>query len=104
MEVIFSDEKLRLLYQEGKERGKPVFGEAVVKSYIKKIDILASVNNSRELTSFKSLHFESLRKEYKGFNSIRVNDQYRIVFKILKHRGGFETIEVAEIHELTDYH
>jgi toxin HigB-1 len=104
MEVIFNDEKLRFLYQEGRERGKPIYGEAVVKSYIKKIDILASVNNSRELISFKSLHFESLKKEYKGFNSIRVNDQYRIVFRILKHKGGVETIEIAEIHELTDYH
>jgi toxin HigB-1 len=99
MEVVFIDEKLRFLYTEGRERGKPVYGEAVIRSYIRKIDILASVNNSRELIQFKSLHFEALKKEYKGFNSIRVNDQYRIVFKILKRKGGIETIEIAEIHE-----
>jgi proteic killer suppression protein len=104
MEVIFNDDKLSFLYKEGKERGKPIYGEAVVKSYIRKVDILASVNNSRELIAFKSLHFEALKKGYKGFNSIRVNDQYRIVFKILKQKGGAETIEIAEIHELTDYH
>jgi hypothetical protein len=45
MEVVFIDEKLRSLYKEGKERGKPVYGEAVIKSYIRKIDILVSVNH-----------------------------------------------------------
>ncbi len=104
MEVIFRTVELRLLYIEGKERGKRIFGEGVIKSYVRKIDILVAVNNSQELTLFKSLHFEALKRDYKGFNSIRVNDQYRIIFKIIKQKGGSETIEIAEIHELTDYH
>jgi proteic killer suppression protein len=104
MEVVFRTVELRLLYSEGRERGKRIYGEGVIKSYIRKIDILVAVNNSRELTLFKSLHFEALKREYKGFNSIRVNDQYRIIFKIIKQKGGAETIEIAEIHELTDYH
>lgn len=104
MQVLFNDDKLRLLYIEGKERDKPIYGEAIVKAYVRKIDILASLNNSRELGLFKSLHFEALKRDYKGFNSIRFNDQYRIVFKILKQRSGIETFEIIEVHKLTDYH
>ncbi|WP_153799083.1 type II toxin-antitoxin system RelE/ParE family toxin [Foetidibacter luteolus] len=104
MVVIFIDPELEYIFTHGKERRKPVYNEGIVRAFIKKVSILRSVTNSAQLKLFGSLHFEALKGDYKGFHSIRVNDQYRIVFKILKQIDGSQIIEIAEIHELTDYH
>ncbi|MFL9485278.1 type II toxin-antitoxin system RelE/ParE family toxin [Chitinophagaceae bacterium LWZ2-11] len=104
MVVLFIDQDLEKIYKKGEEKGKPIYGEGVIKAFIRKIDILIAVNNSRELAQLKSLNFEKLKKEYVGFCSVRVNNQYRIVFKIIKEKDRKEVIEIAEIHEQTDYH
>jgi proteic killer suppression protein len=104
MLVEFANRNLKHLYVEGREKGKPVFGEAVVKAFIRKVDILYAVVNTRELVNIKSLHFEALKRDYKGYHSIRVNDQYRIILKVVKEKNGKESIEIIEIHDLTDYH
>lgn len=105
MEVIFSNPSLKDIYQHGFAR-KGTYGQDVVKAFIKKVDILIAAPNSRELMFITSLHFKKLvrEKKYKGKYSVRVNDQYRIVFSIIKQLGGKQTIEIAEIEALTDYH
>lgn len=105
MEVVFKNEALRTIYEYG-ETGKPVYGREVIKSFIRRIETIVSVKNSRELAQFKSLHLEALKKEekYKGMHSIRVNAKFRIILKIVKFKNGNETIEISEIHDLTDYH
>lgn len=87
-------------------KAKPVTTKKVVKAFVRKIDMLAADENSLVLTQFYRLHFEKLVKEekYRGMHSIRVNDKFRIILKIVKQKDGTETIEIAEIHELTDYH
>ncbi len=106
MIVEFKNEDLRRIYESGKETGKPRYGQEIIKSFIRKIDVLAAVPNSSELPMFKSLHFEALIKEqkYKGMHSIRVNEKYRIILKIVKQKNRAEIIEISEIYELTDYH
>ena len=106
MTVLFKKKVLEAIYKNGKETGKPIYGTEVIRSFIKKIAILWSVSNSAELAMFRSLRLEALKKEekYKGMHSIRVNDQYRIILKIVKDKNGTEIVEVIEIHDLTDYH
>lgn len=104
MRVSFKSYDLQEIYENKKEKRKPIYDETVIKAFIKKIDILYALNNSHELTQLKSLHFEFLKKEYKGFCSIRVNEKYRIIFKIIKEKSSKETIEICEIYKLTDYH
>ena len=105
MEVILTTDELKEWYENGKESGKPHFPKGVIKRFQEKIDILWSVQNSAQLVLYRSLNFEPLTKEkrYKGMHSIRVNDQFRIILRIVK-KNGAETIEVAEILDLTDYH
>jgi toxin HigB-1 len=105
MEVILTTDELKMWYETGKEIGKPKFPKGIIKRFQEKIDILWSVQNSSQLFLYRSLNFEPLTKEkkYKGMHSIRVNDQFRIILRIVK-RGEVETIEVAEILYLTDYH
>ncbi|MDB5210693.1 MAG: hypothetical protein JWQ30_1520 [Sediminibacterium sp.] len=108
MEVVFKTVQLKELYEQGREKGKPVFGQEVVKAYVKKIDILFAAAHSVDVANFRSLHLEALTKEkkYKGMHSIRVNDKYRIVLRFIKAKGPGQAdiAEVSEIHELTDYH
>jgi plasmid maintenance system killer protein len=108
MEVVFVDKSLKDLFLSGKEKGKPLYGKELVRSFIKKITILMAASNSRDLVNFKSLHLEALVKEkkYKGMHSIRVNDQYRLILRFIKSPEPLHKVivEVTEIHQLTDYH
>ena len=107
MEVKFISAELEGLYRGVEDKWTRKYGQAVVKAFVKKVEILAICRNTVELaTQWKSLHFEPLTKEkrYKGFHSVRVNDKYRIILKIIKEKGGKETIEIVVIHDLTDYH
>jgi toxin HigB-1 len=106
MRVEFKDDELRKIYEQGVEKGKPRYGKEIVKAFIKKIDLIVSIRHSTELAKYQSLHFELLTKEirYKGMHSIRINDKYRLIVKIIKHRDGADTFEIREINDLTDYH
>lgn len=107
-EVVFIKVKLKDLYLSGKEIGKPIYSQEVVKAFIKKVDILMAVSNSIELSFFRSLHLEAFVKEkkYRGMHSIRVNDKYRLILKIIKSKDPSirDRVELLEIHDLTDYH
>jgi proteic killer suppression protein len=102
--VRFENDYLKEIFINGKEKGKPVYGDLIVRAFVKKVTVLSNLNNSHDLTQIKSLNFEILKKELKGFYSVRVNKKYRIIFKIIKEKGGKEIIEIIEIHDLTDYH
>jgi len=53
----------------------------------------------------RSLHFEALKHELRGYHSVRVNDQYRLIFKIEKKGLKVKiTVETIEIYSLEDYH
>lgn len=105
MEVKFTTDDLEKWFKTGKETGKQRFPKGVIKGFQNKINILESVKNSAELSLYRSLNFEPLTKEkkYKGMHSIRINDQFRIILRIVTKKE-VETVEVAEIVELTDYH
>ena len=104
MRVIILDKDLEYLYTHEKEKGSPNYPPEVSRGFIKKIKILESLGNTQELRLFKSLHFEALKGNYKGSHSIKVNDQFRIVFKILKEEDGSTKVEIIQVEELVDYH
>ena len=105
MHIKFTTDELEQWYLTGKESGKQRFPKGVIKGFQNKINMIESAKNSFELSLYRSLNFEPLTKEkkYKGMHSIRINDQFRIILRIVTKKD-VETIEVAEILELTDYH
>ena len=62
----------------------------------RKLDMLEAANDLRDLRSPPGNRLEALRGRLAGRFSIRVNDQYRIVF-------GFEKGNATEVW-ITDYH
>lgn len=79
MEIIFENEYLSDLY-EGKAKGKPKYQSTVVKAYIKTINSLKAADLLDDLKRLHSLNFEKLVNT--DLYSVRVNNKYRIEFKI----------------------
>jgi len=81
MEIYFEDEYLADLY-EGKAKGKPKYQSTLIKAYIKTISKLRASVSLEDIKQFRSLNFEKLINT--DLYSVRVNDKYRIEFKIEK--------------------
>ena len=97
MKVFFESEDLANLYEADPDRlkGKQKIPVAVVKQYQRKINILISITKLNELNNFRSLNFETLKGDRKGQYSIRLNKQYRLLFKL--NRNGELEILIIEI-------
>ena len=97
MKVFFESEDLANLYEADPDRlkGKQKIPVAVVKQYQRKVNILISVTELNELNNFRSLNFEALKGDRKGQYSIRLNKQYRLLFKL--NRNGELEIIIIEI-------
>jgi proteic killer suppression protein len=53
----------------------------VIRVAVRKLDMLNAATTIQDLRSPKSNHLEELKGDLKGYYSIRVNKQWRIVFK-----------------------
>lgn len=80
MKVEFAEIALSLLETDrAGETGLPV---GVIKSARRKLTVLRAAPDDRSLRNWKSLHYEKLKGGRDGKRSIRLNDQYRMVFEI----------------------
>ena len=75
-------------------------GVAVIKSARRKLAVLRAAVDDRSLRNWKSLHYEKLKGERGGQRSIRLNDQYRMVFE-LDEETEPQTVTILKIE---DYH
>lgn len=80
MDVYFSDPKLAAIETANAASTKlPI---AVIKSARRKLTVIRAATDERTLRDWKSLHYEKLQGSMEGYRSIRLNDQYRMVFAI----------------------
>jgi len=104
MEIKFDKEYLRELYDKGKTTDKKYrFQPQIVQKYRKTLDILESVAVVEDLFRYNGLHYESLRGDKEGLESIRVNNQYRIEFKTTKVVSE-TVVTVCNIIELSNHY
>lgn len=66
----------------------------VLKRYEKWKDIVA-ISGPQGLRKIKGLHDESLRGDWKGHRSSRLNQQYRIIYKIEKDKILVQVVNVT---------
>lgn len=97
MEIVFADPALALI--ESDDAGKTKLPVGVIKSARRKLTLLRSAPDERSLRNWKSLHYEKMKGEREGERSIRLNDQYRMVFKL----SEAEPL-TAMILSIEDYH
>lgn len=98
MRIVFADDALALI--ETDDAGATQFPVAVIKSARRKLTVLRAAINDRSLRNWKSLHYEKLRGNRDGQRSIRLNDQYRMIFE-LNEETEPQTITILTIE---DYH
>lgn len=90
MIVSFRDEWLRAFFVEDiRSRKIPSDLEDRV---FRKLQMLDDAVSDRDLRVPPANHFEKLRGDLAGFHSIRVNQQWRIVFKWSGERGEAEAV------------
>ena len=80
MEVKFNDKDLALIETDrAAETRLPV---SVINSFRRKLVVIRAAPDERTLRNWKSLHYEKLEGKKSGRRSIRLNDQWRVVFTL----------------------
>ena len=90
---IFADKDTEVLYTTGKSKRHP---STIIKTALRKLDYLNKAKTLRDLEASPGNRLEALKGDLKGKRSMRINDQFRIIFRF---RDG----EASEV-EVTDYH
>ena len=98
MRIVFADDNLALI--EPDEAGSTRLPVSVIKSARRKLTVLRAAIDDRSLRNWKSLHYEKLKGDREGRRSIRLNDQYRMVFD-LDEETDPQTVTILKIE---DYH
>ena len=98
MDVVFADPTLALI--ETEEAGNTRLPVSVIKSARRKLTVLRAAIDDRSLRNWKSLHYEKLKGSREGQRSIRLNDQYRMVFTLDESANP----QRATIVAVEDYH
>lgn len=102
MIVRFNNIFLSNLYQGKLKGGKYKFDLVVIEKFKRAIKILQNVENLMELKKINGLNFEALKKEYKGFYSVRVDLKYRLIITIEKDNILIE--DIIYIEDLTNHY
>lgn len=98
MDIEFADDDLRRLEVDpGFNAG---FAEAIVRGYRKAINFIRSSHDEREFRQMRSMNFEKLKGKRSHQHSVRINDQWRLIFTIKKARPANVIVVVA----IEDYH
>ena len=97
MKILFADQQLALI--ETDQAGCTQLSVGIIKSARRKLVVLRAAIDEQSLRNWKSLHYEKLKGDRDGQRSIRLNDQYRMIFKHEETQPG--TLIILSIE---DYH
>lgn len=105
MEITFTEDYLKELYEEGKAKNKKHrFQKDVIKKYKQTIDKLRVAKNIEDLYPIKSLNYEKLIGDKKGIESVRVDKKYRIEFISSVEGEEPNTITICSIIDLSNHY
>jgi proteic killer suppression protein len=104
MEIKFDKKYLQELYETGVATDKKHrFQADIVKRYQARIRTLERASKTEDLHTLHSLHYEKLKGDKAGLESVRVNDRYRIEFKTTQ--AVSETVvTICDILELSNHY
>ncbi len=96
MIVSFGDRATEALFHGAQRRDFRTLPPEILRGSLQKLDMLNSARNISDLRSPPGNRLETLKGDLEGFWSIRINDQWRIIFRW----------DDGEAHEVSivDYH
>ncbi|MGH9462568.1 MAG: type II toxin-antitoxin system RelE/ParE family toxin [Vicinamibacteria bacterium] len=68
----------------------------VARMVVRKLDLLDYSEKLTDLASPPGNRLEALKRDLKGFHSIRINDQWRVVFRWTE--AGPEDVDIRDYH------
>ena len=91
----FANEAVEAFFEQGRA-GARVGWSGVARIVARKLDMLDYAHELRDLGSPPGNRLEALKGRWRGFHSIRVNDQWRVVFRWTE--SGPEDVDVVDYH------
>ena len=91
----FTDKATRVLFEEGKTLKKAKW-QNIAKVALRKLDMLDYASKLSDLKSPPNNQLEALKKDLIGLHSIRINDQWRLVFRWTTN--GPEEVQILDYH------
>lgn len=99
MRIRFADGELRRLYYDESYHPKGM-DRTLARAFRKKVAILEAAENELALRQMRSLNLKKLKGKRAGQHSIRINDQWRLIFIFLDGGSG----RIVLLIEIADYH
>ena len=96
MIVSFRDSATEDLYHGRKSSHVRRFPPNIARAALRKLDVLNGAHRLDDLRAPPGNRLEALRGDLEGFHGIRINDQWRIIFR-WSNGGAYEV-------SVTDYH
>ncbi|VXD21338.1 type II toxin-antitoxin system RelE/ParE family toxin [Planktothrix paucivesiculata] len=93
----FGDKRTEDLFQGISSRETRKFPADLIKVAVRKLDMLNAAYQLEDLRSPPGNRLESLKGDLKGFYSIRINDQWRIIFKW--QNGNVLAVKIVDYHD-----
>jgi len=98
MRIEFGDERLaKICAEDAHKLGLPI---AVIRAAQRKLIQIEQAPDERTLRNWKSLNYKKLSGDREGQRSVRINDQYRIVFILLdaERPPAIRILEIDDTH------
>ncbi|RUM57088.1 MAG: type II toxin-antitoxin system RelE/ParE family toxin [Persephonella sp.] len=89
----FGDKETKELYTKGKSKKFP---PEILNRALRKLEMIDMANSIDDLRVPPSNHLEKLKGDLKDFYSIRINNQYRIIFKFIN--GNAYDVKIVDYH------
>lgn len=105
MKILFRNQLLADLY-EGKKVNDKLFksNPTIIKQYIKTVDKLFALRRIEDMYVLQSLKYEKLLGDRVGQSSVRINDQYRLIFEeIMSDKEPFQ-VEIFALEEISNHY
>lgn len=96
MILSFGDKATEALYHGEPRKLASRFPPGIRAVALRRLDMLNAARELRDLRSPPANRLERLRADLRGFHSIRINDQWRVVFRW--HRGDAEGVRIVDYH------
>jgi toxin HigB-1 len=96
MIIGFRDRITEDIYDGTDSKGARTIPRPIWKIAIRKLDMLNAAHDIRDLRVPPGNRLEALKRTWKGYHSIRINDQYRIVF--LWDEGNAREVQITDYH------
>lgn len=104
MVVTFEEQYLKEMYESGRcSDRKHRFQPQVISVYRRRIQMLKDSPRPETLYQINSLNFEALKGDKTGLFSVRVNNQYRIEFKLCNETDN-PLLTICNIVELSNHY